>query len=217
MGDIEIIEGDCLEILPTLAGIDAVVTDPPYGINVCNRSDGGTASVTSGSKVYGRQDWDRHPADPRVIKSILALDVPTVIWGGNYFGLPRTSCVLVWDKMQRNFSFADCEVAWTNLDKASRIFSYSRGQLVAEGKVHPTQKPKSLIRWCISLMGLNEGSTILDPYMGSGSVAVAAMQSGHKFIGIEIDPAYCHLARRRVRDAETPLFRQGTTTEGATP
>jgi hypothetical protein len=147
--------GDCLAVLPTLeaGSVDAIVTDPPYGIRVGDRSDGGVASVKSGSKSYGRTEWDRAPAPPEFFELALSYQVPTVIWGGNYFALPPSPSWLVWDKGQRNFSFADAELAWTNLGKAVRIFDCPRGRLVAEGhKWHPTQKPLSLMIWCMSFL-----------------------------------------------------------------
>ena len=209
MTDWQIINGDCLEVLKTLpsGSVDAVVTDPPFGIKACNRSDGGVGSISSGSKFYGRQKWDYEKPTPEVFEAILALDVPTVIWGGNYFGMPPTSCYLVWNKMQRNFSFADAELAWTNSKKAVRIFDYSRGQLVSEGKVHPTQKPVPLMEWCLDRMGIPVGATVLDPFMGSGTTGVACMRTGRKFIGIEIDKGYYDIAKRRIEEA-VPLAKE---------
>lgn len=196
--------GDCLEILPTIeaGSVDAVVTDPPYGIKVCNRSDGGVGSISSGSKFYGRESWDSKPCDKKVIDWILGLSVKTVIWGGNYFNLPPTPCLLVWDKMQRGFSFADAEIAWTNSKKAIRIFSYSRGELTSEGKVHPTQKPVELMIWGMDVIGIGRDfKTVLDPFMGSGTTGVACIQTGRKFIGIEIDAKYFDIACKRMEEA----------------
>jgi hypothetical protein len=204
--------GDCLDVLPRLepGSVDAVVTDPPYGIHACDRSDGGVGSVSSGSKVYGRQTWDYARPAPAVFDFILSLDVPTVIWGGNNFGLPATTCYLVWDKQQRGFSFADAELAWTNLPFAVRVFSYSRGELVMEGKVHPSQKPVPLMAWCMSKARLRSDVTILDPFMGSGTTGIACVQTGRRFIGVELDRRYFDIACRRIEAAVAnyipPLF-----------
>lgn len=205
MKSVQLYHADCLDILPTLeaGSVDAVVTDPPYGIGACNRSDGGVGSIKSGSKFYGRQTWDLTQPDAKVIAWIMELDVPAIIWGGNHFDLPPSSCFLVWDKMQRDFSFADAELAWTNLSRAVRAFSYSRGQLAAEGKFHPTQKPLPLMKWCLSY--LPNGCTVFDPFMGSGTTGVACVQTGRNFIGIEIDPAYFAIAEKRIRAAETEV------------
>ena len=204
--DVRVIHGDCLEILPTLGRDDfgAIVTDPPYGINVCNRADGGVSSVSGGGKVYGRTDWDKKPPPPELFTLLLSFDVPTIIWGGNYFPLPPSPSWLIWDKEQREFSFADAEMAWTNTGKATRIFGCARGRLVAEGKKHPTQKPLSLMLWCLSF--LPKGCTVIDPYAGSGTTGVACLKTGRKCILIERDPRYIPVIHRRLRDAATPLF-----------
>ena len=219
MSDIQIIQGDCREFLSSVPRDVAIVADPPYGISACNRSDGGVGSIVSGSKFYGRQKWDLEPANKEVIKTLLGFDRPTVIWGGNYFDVPPSSCWLVWDKMQRDFTFADAELAWTNIGRAVRVFSCSRGELVSEGKVHPTQKPFRLMKWCIELLRLPPKSTIFDPYMGSGTTGVAAIQLGHNFIGCEIDPTHYATAEKRI-NAELnrhPLFDKPRVAEARTP
>jgi len=197
-GPVKIYHGDCLEWLPTLeAGIvDAVVTDPPYGIAACNRSDGGVGSIASGSKYYGREAWDLKPV-PEAVQLFVELSLPSIVWGGNYYDLPPTSCLLIWDKMQRDFTFADCEIAWTNLNRAARIFSYSRRQLVAEGKEHPTQKPVPLMEWCIEQLRTVEGDRIIDPFGGSFTTAVACIRTGRNFIGCELEERYCEIGAKR--------------------
>jgi hypothetical protein len=190
--------GDCESVLPTLAAVDCVVTDPPYGIAACNRSDGGVGSIASGSKFYGRESWDLKPADPALIESLVGMNVPTCIWGGNYFKLPPSSCWFIWDKQQRGFTFADAEMAWTNQPKAVRCFNYSRGELVQEGKCHPTQKPLPLIVWCIEQLRIKDNSVVLDPFMGSGTTAVACIRTDRKFIGIEKEERYFNIACRRI-------------------
>jgi len=198
IGLCRLIQGDCMEILPLIDRIDAVVTDPPYGIGVCNRSDGGVGSIAGGSKNYGRAEWDLVAVNDE-IKAIELLGVPSIIWGGNYYDLPPTNCLLVWGKMQRDFTFADAEIAWTNLKKAVRCFSYSRGALVAEGKIHPTQKPVPLMQWCRSF--ISDAETILDPFMGSGTTGVACIQTGRQFIGIEKEAKYFDIAVKRIQRA----------------
>lgn len=201
IGPCRLICADCMQVLPTLTDIDAVVTDPPYGISVCNRSDGGVGSVSSGSKVYGRESWDSEPASMEAISSILDINVPTCIWGGNYFQLPPTSCWLIWDKCQRDFTFADAELAWTNIKKSVRCFNYGRGELVREGKVHPTQKPVPLMEWSIERIGSTEGDKVLDLFMGSGTTGVACIRTGRKFTGVERERKYFDMAVDRIRRA----------------
>ena len=194
--------GDCMDVLPFVDKVDALITDPPYGINVCNRSDGGVGSISSKSKVYGRVAWDKTPIPKEMLLNLILKANVSIVWGGNYFELPPSQCWLVWDKCQKGFTFADGELAWTNMNKAVRIFKLSRGELVAEGKVHPTQKPVPLMKWCIEKCKLEKGSTIFDPYMGSGTTGCAAHQCGMKFIGVEKDPEYFEIACKRIRDIQ---------------
>lgn len=101
---------------------------------------------------------------------------------------------LVWDKGQRNFSLADCEFAWSSQHKASRIFNYSRASALRDGKTHPTQKPVALMVWCLGFAG----GDVLDPFIGSGTTAVACEQLGRKWVGIEISEKYCEIAAKRI-------------------
>lgn len=201
IGPCRLIQGDCLEVLPLIGKVDAILTDPPYGIKACDRSDGGVGSIVSGSKFYGRESWDHAPADSKLIEMILTLNVPTCIWGGNYFNLPPSSCWLIWDKQQRDFTFADAELAWTNSERAVRCFSYSRGQLTQEGKQHPTQKPIPLMEWCLRQLRLKPQTIVLDCYCGSGSTGVAAINLGYESVLIEREPKYFDIACQRIRRA----------------
>ena len=195
IGNAELWLGDCREILPTLPKVDAVVTDPPYGI----RAD---ENPVRGSQKHEKLGWDTERPPPEVFAQILAAATHTVIWGGNYFAdlLPPTMRWLVWDKMQGDFSLADCEFAWTSEQKAARIFRYSRGAALQDGKEHPTQKPIALMKWCIDM--LPKANSVLDCFLGSGTTGVAAVQMGRKFIGIEREEKYFQIACKRIEDAQ---------------
>ena len=190
IGDATLYLGDCMEILPTLPKVDAVVTDPPYGIGI-NKSN--RLSVSRG---HGSDEWDETPAD---LSWLLPMGVPSIVWGGNYFALPPTRAVLAWDKDNAGRDFADFEMAWTNLDTVARRI-VMRPMNMDGGKVHPTQKPERVMRWCLSF--LPDAQTILDPFMGSGTTGVAAVQMGRKFIGIEREPKYFEIACERIRQAQ---------------
>lgn len=195
--------GDCREILPTLGKVDAVVTDPPYGIGVCGK-EGGVTSLKSGAKDYGPQDWDAEPIGKAEIDLLLSSSFSQIIWGGNYFSshLPDSQCWLVWDKINgEGFSLADVELAWASPNKAARMFRKSRTATFGEGKEHPTQKPIALMKWCISHLP-DPSETILDPFMGSGTTGVAAVLMGKSFIGIEREPKYFDIACKRIEDAQ---------------
>ena len=187
IGGQRLILGDCLEVMPLLGKVDAVVTDPPYGIGITKSNRLAT------SRGLGGKDWDDKPADLSTFP-----DVPSIIWGGNYFDLPPTRCVLVWDKNNAGRDFADFEMAWTNLDMVARRI-VMRPMNMDGGKQHPTQKPVALMKWCLGF--LPNATTILDPFMGSGTTLVACEKLGRQGIGIELDPDYFAIACKRVDEA----------------
>ena len=220
IGDCTLYLGDCLEIMPTLGKVDAVVTDPPYGIGEAagkNKSRGSAAGAnkwkglrnTTGVGVAATQfkysEWDNKPARKAVLKMML-ISKYQIIFGGNYYPLNPTSCWLVWDKVNGTTDFADCELAWTNLNKAVRLIQHRWNGMLQqdmankEKRVHPTQKPVNVMEWCIKHLP-DSTKTILDPFMGSGTTGVACVKLGRKFIGIEIDPDYFEIACKRIRDA----------------
>lgn len=211
--------GDCLEILPTIGTIDAVVTDPPYGIGATfpkprKRSCSGSRGRTGHTRPIGTA---RRP----VIGDDVSFDPapwqawPCILWGANHYcsRLPHGGW-LAWNKLgdlEPWDSFSDVEFAWQNTRAADRIFSLKWKGLIREGdedrvgaassiKHHPTQKPTPLMRWCLGF--LPDARTILDPYMGSGSTGVAAVQMGRDFIGIEIDQQYFDIACTRLERAQ---------------
>ena len=200
IGAARLILGDCRDILPTLPRVDAVVTDPPYGIG----KDGQirTTGGNGGRKAHDFLDWDSERPAREVFDSILALSDDIIIWGGNYFAdiLPPTGKWLVWDKGQR-INQSDGELAWTSYHGALRIKVMNRVELLIDGTDHPTQKPIRLMKWCIGQLR-NDAQTILDPFMGSGTTGVAAVQMGRKFIGIEREPKYFDIACKRIEDAQ---------------
>ena len=191
IGDATLYLGDCLEILPTLGKVDAVVTDPPYGIGAANMNMGGARS----SRLE-RMDWDSERAN----LSLIPFGLPCILWGGNYYALPPSRGWLIWDKGPRMYgrSFAEFEMAWTNLDISPRMYQYNSVN-DASGKEHPTQKPLALMQWCLGF--LPDAQTILDPFMGSGTTGVACANLGRHFIGIEIEEKYFDIACRRIEQA----------------
>lgn len=199
--------GDCRDILPTLPKVDAVVTDPPYGIgrDGQNRTNGGNG----GRKAHEFKGWDAERPDKETLELLLGAAPTAIIWGGNYFAdmLPPTGKWLVWDKGQR-INQSDGELAWTSMGGALRIMTMNRVELLLEGTEHPTQKPIKLLDWTLS--HVPEAQTILDPFMGAASTGIAAIRAGKSFIGIERDPDYFEIALRRIREVTGndlgPLF-----------
>jgi site-specific DNA-methyltransferase (adenine-specific)/modification methylase len=203
---VRLICGDCREVLPTLGKVDAVVTDPPYGIGACtlnfyHAAKRGTALAKSVD--WGNADWDDEPASPETILTLRAVSTHQIIFGGNYFELPPARCWLVWDKQTGDNQYADCELAWTNLDKPVRKVEWLWKGMMRKGvdvREHPTQKPEGVMKWCIKQLP-EDARTILDPFMGSGTTGVAAVKLGRRFIGIEIEPRYLDIACRRIQAA----------------
>ncbi len=198
---ITIYHGDCREILPGLGTFDLVLTDPPYGIGHAWQGGSGHGWGKASAKAEIRNEWDRAPAD---VSPLLALGIPAVIWGGNYFPLPPSRGWLVWRKeVNPGFTLADAELAWSNRDAVIRVFDHPRskltGRLVPE---HPTAKPVALMRWCLGFFP--EARTVIDPYMGSGPVARACKDAGKQYVGIEIEERYAEIAAKRL--AQEVLF-----------
>jgi site-specific DNA-methyltransferase (adenine-specific)/modification methylase len=208
IGDCRLILGDCLEILPTLGKVDAVVTDPPYGINNGYIPKRKPPFQSRSNQAVASNDYfvtgDEAPFDPVPFLVFERI----VMWGANHFAhlLPPARQWLIWDKRCGDTSDdqADCEIAWSNAAEPARVFSHKwRGMIKeserSEARVHPTQKPVALMAWCIERA--KGGETILDPFMGSGTTGVACVNLSRKFIGIEIEPKYFDIACRRIEEA----------------
>lgn len=202
IGEATLYLADCMDVLPTLPKVDAVITDPPYDIG----ASWGKATSWQGkcgkARMWGtRPDWDTKP--PKSMLDWICAR-PAIVWGGNYFDdLPVTKGWLVWDKCA-DMTQAQAELAWSNIPPNVRV--HKRSPLSAfgnhernEGKQHPTQKPLSLMLWCVELAA--DATSILDPYMGSGTTGVACAQLGRKFIGIEREPRYFDIACERIERA----------------
>ncbi len=204
IGDARLICADCRDVLHTLGTVDAVITDPPYGIKEAdgaNKSRGKAATA----KDYGNKTWDNAPIDNELLQRVISAGKYAIVFGGNYYPVPPSSCWLVWDKENGNSDFADCELAWTNLPCAVRLIKYRWHGMIRKNNEprghHPTQKPVGVMTWCIQKLPKNFSAIILDPFMGSGTTGVAAIQAGRKFIGIEKDPEYFDIACRRIQEA----------------
>ncbi len=184
--------GDCREILPTLGKVDAVVTDPPYGI-------GFAAQPTKWQRMAGqqREQWDNGVIEG--LPEILALGQIQVVWGGNYYGLAPSRGWLSWYKPDAPPSMAHFELAWTNQDRNAKQISCSISATNAERVGHPTQKPLAVMKW--TLEQFPNCQSILDPFMGSGTTGVAAVKMGRHFTGIELEPKYFDMACKRIQAA----------------
>ena len=214
---VELYLGDCLEIMPTLedGSVDAVITDPPYGIGVLTnyreRKRAALAECNDFPLIHG----DDKPFDPEPF-----LDYQTVIlFGANYYAdkLPISGGWITWDKLdgltsKREIGFndsSDCELIWTNKGNTARILRHRwmgamKGSENGDRRVHPTQKPIALMKMIVEHW-TEPGDTILDPFMGSGTTGVACVQTGRNFIGIEIEPMYYEIAEKRIAEAQLQI------------
>ena len=196
--DVTLYLGDCLEVMAEMeaGSVDSVITDPPYGIG----EDGGACRTRSkpGISKHEKRNWDRSRPDKHVFDVMRTISTNQVIFGGNYFAdlLPPTMGWIYWRKLMGG-DFSDGELAWTSYNKALKEFTKSPHGM---DKVHPTQKPLALMKWVIENY-TDEGDTVFDPFMGSGTTGVAAVQLGRKFIGIEIDETYYEIAKKRISQA----------------
>ena len=207
IGDATLYLGDCMDILPTLDKVDAVITDPPYGIGADKGKKG--SIPFKGGKSYEmawhpENTWDKERPSKKIFDLMIEKSEKSIIWGGNYFAdwLTPQGKWLWWDKCQTMPTYGDGELAWTNLSGTTpKKFVWANNKIFADRTVrhHPTQKPLELMLWCINQSG--NPRTILDPFMGSGTTGVAAIQMGRKFIGIEREPKYFDIACKRIEQA----------------
>lgn len=205
---VTIYHGDCAVIAPQLGTFDLLCTDPPYGIGEARNRRGGKRAgrAVLASRDYGAAEWDDDPPDSWLLAMMRARTKMQIIFGGNYFALPPSPCWLVWDKMNGENTYADCELAWTNFQSAVRRKRHMwHGMLRKdnEERYHPTQKPLAVMSWAIGLCP-EKPTTVIDPFMGSGTTLRACKDLGIKCVGIEADEKYCEIAVRRM--AQTTLF-----------
>jgi len=196
---VAIYHGDCRDVLPALPRADLVLTDPPYGIGEArgkNASRGNLAVAID----YGVESWDDEPVDAELIGAVIAAGRYAVVFGGNYYDLPPSSCWLVWDKENGGNDFADAELAWTNYGTAVRLIRHMWNGMLRKGgehRSHPTQKPLGVMAWALTACPI-VAELVLDPFMGSGTTLRAAKDLGRRAIGIEIEERYCEIAARRL-------------------
>ncbi len=184
----KIICGDSLEIMKQMPDkcVDLVLTDPPYGIGIADNPF---------RQKFEKQDWDSKTPSKEVFDEIMRVSKEQIIWGGNYFDLPVSQGFLIWDKMQpQDFSSAMCEMAWMSKQMPAKMY---KRWVVNFQKYHPTTKPQELMEWCLTFFP--EANLILDPFLGSGTTAVACKKLNRRFIGIEISPEYCKIAEQRLK------------------
>jgi site-specific DNA-methyltransferase (adenine-specific)/modification methylase len=201
IGDATLYLGDCRDILPTLPKVDAVVTDPPFGI--------GNFVQTSGNTRGNAVTWNDETPSLEVFAMLRAMSRQRIIWGANFFNcFEKNGGAIIWDKCQPMPNFSKADIASCTHFKKTEIvrIPWTNFTVTHKGESsHPCERPVELYRWCIDYLP-QPIRTVLDPYMGSGSCGVAAAQMGRKFIGIEREPKYFDIACKRIERA----YAQGT-------
>lgn len=180
---------------------DLACVDPPYGIGAAKEKP------HNGWVDWGIKQWDNESPKQEYFNELIRISKNQIIWGANHFisKMPfDSSCWLIWDKGQRDFSLADGEMAWTSFNSAMRIFTYSRGKTLQEDKIHPTQKPVQLYKWLLKNYA-KEGDKILDTHLGSQSSRIACYDGGFDFWGYELDKEYFDAGNKRFENYKLQL------------
>jgi site-specific DNA-methyltransferase (adenine-specific)/modification methylase len=215
IGPCTLYRGDCLELLPTLGPVDAVVTDPPYGIGFVKHTGNGHSTLRNSESANANTHCDPIHGDDRPFDPAPWLTFPKVaLCGANHYAarLPDgQGAWCCWDKSCGTGPadcFIDAEFIRCSTRAARNVFRHlwkgvlrdgdGNGNTSRQGRLHVSQKPVELMQWLIETVRVRVGRTVLDPYMGSGSTGVACLRTGRKFIGIEIDPGHFETARARL-------------------
>lgn len=202
----KIICADSLQVMKEIPdkSIDLILTDPPYGLGRNNHENNKSRVKLANPTDWGKVSWDEKIPDKNYFDEFFRISKNQIIFGGNYFTefLPARSCWLVWDK-DNSGDFADCELIWTSFKSATRKIKWRWNGMLQEDpthkeqRYHPTQKPTGLIKWILEKYS-TPNDIILDPFLGSGTTALACIKTGRRYIGIEKELKYCEIARKRI-------------------
>lgn len=186
---------DCMEYMKSISDkfFDLAIVDPPYGLD--KKSTHGRGKLKNRCLNSGNiQRWDTRPSK-EYFEELFRVSKNQIIWGGNYFNLPPTRCIICWDKMQPWPNFSQIEIAWTSFNSPAKIFKYDNR---TDDKIHPTQKPISLYAWILKNYA-KSGNKIFDSHLGSGNNRIAAYKLGFDFYATEIDKDYFEAQENRFR------------------
>lgn len=185
---------DCMEGMKHFPDnyFDLAIVDPPYGLK---RFKHGGSVINK----YGEADrqWNNTKPTSEYFAELFRVSKNQIIWGGNNFDLPTSEYFIIWDKVNpQNFSFAQCEMAWTSCKVPAKIFVYN-SQNESKQRIHPTQKPVALYEWILDRYA-KEGDIILDTHVGSASSLIACHNRGFKYVGFELDKYYYEESKKRL-------------------
>lgn len=213
---VELLNIDCVEYMATIPDkyFDLAIVDPPYGIGAGSKSFINKNTINKrAQEFYKDKDWDLNRPSVEYFNELKRVSKHNIVWGGNYMAdlLEPGRCFIVWDKKTGDNSYADCELALTNIDGNAKIFTlFWLGAHARDGfgdRIHPTQKPVQLYKWILTHFATT-GFKILDTHLGSGSSAIAAHNMGFDFVGCELDKDYYNSACKRFKEqtAQQQLF-----------
>jgi len=227
MSNINIYNQDCMEAMKSMPdkAYELAIVDPPYGIGAprlkweassgakirCRNPFSGSGKLKNRYLNKSSFDWDDCPPEEHYFKELRRISENQIIWGGNYFPLPPSRCVVCWDKCQPWTNFSQWEMAWTSFGSPASLFRYDvRGNGI-ENKIHPTQKPVALYQWLLKNYA-KPGDKILDTHGGSMSIAIACHDLGFDLTLYEIDKDYFQAGKERLERhmAQSNLFMQPT-------
>ena len=177
---------------------DLAIVDPPYGLDKSSTNGAGKLKKRALNRL--NTNWDIAP-NKDYFDELFRVSKNQIIWGGNYFSLPPTRCVICWDKKQMMPTFSRWEMAWTSYYKPAKIFAFCNAD---KNKVHPTQKPIKLYEWLL-INYAKEGDKILDTHLGSGSIAIACHNLGFDLTACELDKEYYNAAMKRLKQHQAQL------------
>ena len=182
---------------------DLAIVDPPYGLE---RFKKGGSHVNKYGSENGQ--WNNEKPTKKYFKELFRVSKNQIIWGANNFELPTSEYFIIWQKSNaENFSFAMCEMAWTNCKVPAKVYKKLHVSVDDKNKIHPTQKPKELYKWLLDKYA-KQGDKILDTHLGSGSIAIACHDYGFELTACELDKEYYDSAKKRFlnHSAQTKLF-----------
>lgn len=201
---------DCMEGMKEFPDqyFQLAIVDPPYGINIGGIIGGGGCTEATKYKPFD----DSKAPDAAYFKELKRVSKKQIIWGGNYFldHLNATKGMIIWDKGRRGLKFADCEIAWTNIDEPCRIYAHlwdgmrQEDMKHKEKRIHPTQKPVALYKWLLRCYA-QKGDIILDTHVGSASSLIACYDLGFDYVGFEIDEEYYKQASERLEAVKAQI------------
>ena len=184
---------------------DLAIVDPPYGIGFGDyERGGGNLKTKERHTKNGKKKWDDSIPNQEYFDELKRVSKNQIIWGGNYFPLDPTQCFIFWYKQNPVANFSDGELAWTSFKKPALCFDYRyygnlSGKTSADVKMHPTQKPVELYKYCLDKLA-NKGDKILDTHLGSGSIAIACHDYGFELTACELDKEYYDKAIQRIKN-----------------